>query len=114
MSVRPGSTWQLVRQLLIEQALLVITGGAVGAIVGAATLSALVALAPRNVPRLDEVTLDRAVLLGTAGVSCVSAFLFGIVPALRASGVRGQETPPSRRPRRDAFHVPPPARADDR
>ena len=86
-----ASRSRLVRQLLIEQALLVVTGGAIGAVVGAATLTALVTLAPRNLPRLDEVSLDWAVLLGTAGVSCVCAFLFGIYPALRASGIRGQE-----------------------
>ena len=87
-----GTRWHLVRQLLVEQALLVFTGGAVGAIVGAAILRALITLAPPNLPRLDEVSLDRAVLLGTAGVSCLCALLFGIIPALKASGVHGQDT----------------------
>jgi putative ABC transport system permease protein len=86
-----ASRWRLVRQLLVEQALLVITGGVVGAVVGAAMLTSLITLAPRNLPRLDEVSLDWAVLLGTAGMSCVCAFLFGVIPALRASGIRGQE-----------------------
>jgi putative ABC transport system permease protein len=86
-----ASRGRLVRQLLIEQTLLVLTGGAIGAVIGAAILSGLVAIAPRNLPRLDEVSLDWALLLGTAGVSCVCAFLFAIVPVLRASGVRGQE-----------------------
>ena len=86
-----GSRRALIRQLLIEQALLVITGGVLGALAGAAILTALVSLAPREMPRLDEIRLDVVVLSWTTLLSCACAFLSGIVPAIKASGVSGQE-----------------------
>jgi putative ABC transport system permease protein len=85
-----GSRGTLVRQLLIEQALLVVTGGVLGAVAGAAILTGLVSLAPRDIPRLDEIRLDLAVLFWTTLVSCACAFLFGVLPALKASGIGGQ------------------------
>ena len=75
-----GSRWALIRQLLIEQALLVLIGGVLGAVAGAAILTALVSVAPREMPRLDEIRLDLVVLSWTTLFSCACAFLFGIVP----------------------------------
>jgi predicted permease len=86
-----GSRWDLIRQLLIEQALLVATGGVLGALAGAAILTGLVGAAPRDMPRLDEIRLDVVVLAWTTLFSCACAFLFGIVPAFTASGINGQE-----------------------
>ena len=57
-----GSRWSLIRQLLIEQALLVVSGGVLGALAGAAILTGLVSVAPRDMPRLDEIRLDLVVL----------------------------------------------------
>jgi ABC-type antimicrobial peptide transport system permease subunit len=85
-----GSRWDLIRQLLIEQALLVVIGGALGAVAGAGILTALVNVAPREMPRLDEIHLDLVVLSWTTLFSCACAFLFGIGPAIKASGVSGQ------------------------
>ena len=86
-----GSRWALIRQLLIEQALLVLIGGVLGAVAGAAILTALVSLAPRDMPRLDEIHLDLIVLSWTTLFGSACAFLFGIVPAIKAAGVSGQE-----------------------
>ena len=86
-----GSRWDLIRQLLIEQALLVLIGGALGAVAGAGILTALVSVAPRDMPRLDEIRLDLAVLSWTTLLCCACAFLFGFVPAIKASGGSGQE-----------------------
>ncbi|HTM24605.1 MAG TPA: ABC transporter permease [Vicinamibacterales bacterium] len=86
-----GSRWALIRQLLIEQALLVVTGGVLGALAGAAILTVLVRVAPREMPRLDEIRLDIVVLTWTTLFSSACAFLFGILPAVKASGVSGQE-----------------------
>jgi putative ABC transport system permease protein len=79
-----GSRWHLVRQLLVEHALLVATGGALGALAGAAILIGLVSVAPPETPRLDEIRLDFVVLSCTTLVSCACAFLFGVLPALKA------------------------------
>ena len=85
-----GSRWSLIRQLLIEHALLVGTGGVLGALAGGAILAGLVSAAPPDTPRLDEIRLDLVVLFGTTLFSCVCAFLFGVLPALRASSASGQ------------------------
>jgi putative ABC transport system permease protein len=53
---------------------------------GATLLTGLVSIAPADTPRLDEVHVDGLVLSVVAIVSCVCAFLFGVLPALRASG----------------------------
>jgi putative ABC transport system permease protein len=80
-----GSRWSLIRQLLIEHALLIGTGGVLGALAGAAILEGLVSVAPADTPRLDEIRLDPSVLACTTIFSCACAFLFGVLPALRAS-----------------------------
>jgi putative ABC transport system permease protein len=86
-----GSRRALIRQLFVEQGLLVIAGGILGALAGAATLNALISMAPRNTPRLDEIRLDVVTFSLTTLFSCACAFVCGIVPALQASGVSGQE-----------------------
>ena len=63
-----------------------------GAFAGAAILTGLVSVAPPDTPRLDEIRLDVFVLSCTTLFSCACAFLFGVLPALRASGVGGHAT----------------------
>lgn len=87
-----GTRWSLIRQLLIEHALLVGTGGVLGALAGAAILTGLVSVAPPDTPRLEEIRLDVVVLSCTTLFSCACAFLFGVLPALRASVAGGHVT----------------------
>jgi putative ABC transport system permease protein len=85
-----ASRWTLVRQLLIEQGLLVGTGGVLAALAGAAILAGLISMAPPDMPRLDEIRLDLVVLAWATLMSCACAFAFGALPALKASGIGGQ------------------------
>ena len=87
-----GSRWSLLRQLLIEHALLVGAGGVLGAVAGAAILAGLVGVAPPDTPRLDEIRLDPVVLSCTTLFSCACAFLFAVLPSLRASAGVGYGT----------------------
>src|SRR5207237_2348200 len=50
-----------------------------------AGVSELRALAPANLPRLDAIAIDPAVLGFAALVTVAAAVLFGMVPALRAA-----------------------------
>jgi hypothetical protein len=50
----------------------------------------LIAFAPVNIPRLDEVQISLPVLLFNAGLSVAAAILFGMLPALRSLGVSPQ------------------------
>jgi putative ABC transport system permease protein len=81
-----ASRGRLVRQLLAESMLVAIAGGALGLVIASWSVDLLIALAPDTIPRLGEVTLDRRVVLFTALVSLATGVIFGIVPALRASG----------------------------
>jgi putative ABC transport system permease protein len=84
MAVRTalGAGWgRIVRQLLTESVLLSAAGGAVGLLVGAWCLPAILALSPPNIARLSETTLDGKVLLFTVFVSLVTGILFGLAPA---------------------------------
>ena len=80
-----SSPWRIVRQLVIESLVLSVGGAllALGLAVGGIRL--LVALAPANVPRLDSVAVDLAVLGFATLAAVLAAALFGIVPAIRAS-----------------------------
>jgi putative ABC transport system permease protein len=84
-----GNRWQLIRQLLVEHAMLIAAGAALGAVAGAFILYGLVGAAPRDLPRLDEIRLDFTVMSGITAVSCACAFMFGVVPTLRTFGGTG-------------------------
>ncbi|OLD53635.1 MAG: hypothetical protein AUI64_06005 [Acidobacteria bacterium 13_1_40CM_2_64_6] len=84
-----GATrWRLIRQLLGESLLLSLVGGALGLAVAewaARLLLMMVSNGPQPVP--IEVTLDFWVLAFTSVIAVVTALIFGIAPALRATQV---------------------------
>ncbi|HUB32364.1 MAG TPA: ADOP family duplicated permease, partial [Bryobacteraceae bacterium] len=78
---------RLVGQLLIECAILGLAGGALGLVLAFAGVDTLLRLAPPNLPRLDEIRVDRVALVFNLAVSLGSAVLFGLWPALRVARV---------------------------
>jgi len=74
---------RLVRQWLTETLLLALLGGVAGLTLARYGLTALLALAPAGIPRLDEVTIDRGVLLFTLAVTALTGLLTGLFPAWR-------------------------------
>jgi len=75
------------RQLITESLLLAFPAGVAGLLIAYWGSEALVALAPANLPRLGETSIDMWVLAFTLGISLATSLLFGIVPALYASKV---------------------------
>jgi predicted permease len=73
---------RLARQTLTESALLALCGGAAGTALAFGLLRVLTAVAPADVPRLNEANVDVRVLLFTIAVSLLSGLLFGLAPAL--------------------------------
>ncbi|HWO03113.1 MAG TPA: ABC transporter permease [Blastocatellia bacterium] len=76
---------RIVRQLLSESVLIALLGGVGGLLIGVWMKDGLLALAPQNVPRLNQVRLDGVVMLFTLGVSVLTGVLFGLLPAWHAS-----------------------------
>jgi len=77
--------WRLIRQLLTESLLLALAGGIAGVFLGWWCTSWLAALAPREVPRLNEIHLDPTVLWLALAATLFTGVLFGLMPALRSS-----------------------------
>jgi putative ABC transport system permease protein len=79
--------WRIVRQLLIETALLALLGGACGFLLARWMLAAIIPLIPRDVPRTNEIALDHRALLFTLAVALLSSLLCGLAPALQTARV---------------------------
>ena len=80
-----ASRFQIVRQLLLETLLLALLGGAAGLLLAWWSTDVLVALGPSDLPRLDQVRVNGAVVAFTFGIACLTSLLFGLIPALQAS-----------------------------
>jgi putative ABC transport system permease protein len=78
---------RIIRQLITESLLLALVAGALGLIVAEVASKALIALAPTDVPRLNDAHIDGPVLAFTFGVSVLCCLLFGLIPALYGSRV---------------------------
>jgi putative ABC transport system permease protein len=76
---------RLATQLLVECTVLSVGGGLLGLLLAVVGDRALVALAPADVPRLDQVGVDWGVVAFTFVVSIATGLVFGLVPALRAA-----------------------------
>jgi predicted permease len=80
-----GAGWkQLARQLLTESVLLGLLGGAAGLLVAQLSIYAVRSMNPGNIPRLEDIAINSAVLMFTFGVSLATGILFGIAPVWRA------------------------------
>lgn len=76
---------RLFRQLLTESVLLGVLGGALGIVLAIVAVRMLSANLPAGIPRADEIVVNARVLLFTAGITLITALLFGVAPALRGS-----------------------------
>jgi predicted permease len=81
---------RLMRQLLTENLLLALFGGAAGLVVAAWGIKLLVAF--NTMPRLRPIELDGHVLTIAFAASVITGLVFGLVPAWRAGRVRLNET----------------------
>jgi len=76
--------WRLVRQVLVECGLLALVGGVLGVLLAHVGGRVLLALAPDDIPRVDEIGLNARVLAFAVLVTGVTSVLCGLPPALRA------------------------------
>jgi putative ABC transport system permease protein len=87
-----ASRGRLIRQLLAESTLLSVVGGTLGILVAVWAVQALIAASPLEIPRLQNVSIDRGVVLFTTAITMTTGILFGIAPALLLSREDGGHT----------------------
>ena len=80
-----ASRARIVRQLMVESGLLAAAGGLLGVLLGTAAVPVLVRLAPATMSRLSSAHVDGRALAFSMALSLATAFLFGLIPAIRAS-----------------------------
>jgi putative ABC transport system permease protein len=78
---------RLIRQMLTESVVLALLAGTGGVIIARWGVSVLLALAPDDLPRLSEVTVDATALLFTLAISLAASVIFGLAPAWHVSRV---------------------------
>jgi len=87
-----ASGGRLLRQQLTDAALLGLLGGAVGFVIARLAVAGMVALAPEELPRTEEIVVNGSVLAFSFSVALLAALLFGVLPVMRSrrlGSVRG-------------------------
>jgi predicted permease len=80
-----GASWsRVMRQLLSESFLLGIAGGVAGLGIAYAGLWLVRTINPGNIPRLEFIRIDGAVLAFTFAAAALTGLLFGLAPAIRS------------------------------
>jgi predicted permease len=80
-----ASRGRIVRQLLVEGAVLALAGGVAGVLLAVWGLESMIALLPRELPRIAEVRLDGSVLIFSFCASAVAGLVFGLASSMGMS-----------------------------
>ena len=77
---------RLIQQFLTESCVLALIGGAVGLLLAPFAVRGLILLSPSGIARLDKAGIDMRVLAFSAALSLITGIVFGVAPAVHASG----------------------------
>lgn len=83
---------RLLRQSLLESSLLALIGGAAGLALAAWGTRVAIQALPTALPRASEIGLDSRVVIFTVTLTLITGILAGLVPAVRSSRGRFNET----------------------
>jgi predicted permease len=84
-----GAGWsRIASELLFESVVLGLLGSLLGLGMAYGVLRVLVAMAPRGLPRVNEIGIDGTVLLFTLGLAILASLLFGSIPIFKYAGAR--------------------------
>ena len=82
-----GANWSdIARELLTESIMLGLLGGAFGLGLAYGALRLLVRIAPANLPRLNEISIDAVVVLFTFTTALITGVVFGLIPIIKYAG----------------------------
>ena len=105
----------IVRQLLAESLVLAVFGGVAGLLLATWGVDLVVALGPRELPRLEELAVDGRVAAFALAASVLTGLVVGVAPAMVASradlndtlkeGLKGSSAGPGRARARQALLV---------
>ncbi len=84
VAIGAGRT-HLFRLALTESLVLAVAGGVLGLLAGYWGVEALAGFGPRDVPRLEQATINGPVLAFALGLTLLSGLIFGLAPALRTA-----------------------------
>jgi len=82
-----GSRARILRQLLTEAAVVTGTGSTLGLLLAWWLIRTVPAIAPPNLPRMEDIAFDRLALFFWALATIVAAIMAGLAPALRGASV---------------------------
>ncbi len=87
---------RLLRQFVTESLLLAVMGGAAGILLALAGTRLLVAIFPndvanRSIPKVTQIPIDHDVLLFAVAITMLTGFIFGVVPALKATRAKASD-----------------------
>jgi len=82
-----SSRAQVMQPVIIESLLVSLIGGAAGVLFAFPAVRMLVVMAPKELPRADEISLNGEVLAFTLVLAVLTALISSILPALRAAKV---------------------------
>ena len=74
---------RLARQLLTENLLVAVAGGALGVTLAHWLVRVLLSLNPRSLPRASAIGIDAGVLLFAGGLTLITGVLIGLLPAIQ-------------------------------
>jgi putative ABC transport system permease protein len=75
---------RLIRLFLVESLVLTVASTILGLVIAYGVLAIIIALAPADIPRLTDATVDGRVLAATIAVSALAAIGFGLFPMIQA------------------------------
>jgi len=76
---------RIIRQLVTESLLISAAGACIGGALAAWAVDAIVAIGPRGLPRLQDISIDGRVLWFTVAVALLTGLSFGLMPAFHAA-----------------------------
>jgi predicted permease len=85
LGATPG---RVAAELLFESCVLAGLGGVLGLALAYGALRGLIAIAPTDFPRLEEIGIDGPTLLFSVAASLMASLLFGSIPVLKYAGNR--------------------------
>lgn len=82
-----SSGWQVMQPIVLESLLVSLIGGVAGVLLAFPAVRVLIAMAPKELPRANEIHLNGWVLAFTLGLAVLTALVSSVLPALRAARV---------------------------